>query len=375
METQRQTGLDLLRIVSMLMIVTLHALRHGGVLSSVTATGPVLFCWTLEALAFTGVNCFVLLSGYFLVRAEFRLQRLWKLWAQVFFYSIGLYLIAVLCGAESFSVVQTAKFLLPTLLRKYWFFTTYVSLVLLSPFLNLLLVRLSRRQFQLLLAVLVGLFCVWPNLLAFSDLLPFGDGRGVCWFVTLYCIAAYLRIYPAEPGRAVCLAVFFGCSLITSAEHFLYLRFLDGTGFASLFGDAASHLPTLFYAYNSVPVFAASVALFLFFRSVTVRNARIRKAAARISALTFGVYLIHDHECVRKWLWGALHLKKYADSARIFWLVPVVCLAVFAACIAVEQLRQLLFRPLERKPFWQKPDERLRKYLEDRDRKDERTCN
>jgi surface polysaccharide O-acyltransferase-like enzyme len=364
METQRQTGLDLLRILSMLMIVTLHVLRHGGVLSAATATGPALFCWTLEALSYAGVNCFVLLSGYFLVRGTFRLRRLLRLWVQVLFYSIALYLIAVLCGAESFSVVRTVKFLLPTLLRKYWFFTAYFSLVLLSPFLNLLLLRLSKRQFQLLLAVLVGLFCVWPNLLAFSDLLPFGDGRSVCWFVTLYCVAAYLRLYPAEPPRTVCLAVWFGCSLVTAAEHFLYLRFLDGTGFAALFGDAASRLPTLFYANNSVPVLGAAVALFLFFRSVTVSRERVRKAAARVSALTFGVYLIHDHESVRKGLWGALHLSDYADSARIYWLTPVVCLAVFAVCLAIEQLRQLFFCPLERASFLDKPDERLRAYLE-----------
>ena len=228
-----------------------------------------------------------------------------------------------------------------------------------------MLVRLSKRQLQLLLAVLIGLFCVWPNLLAFSDLLPFGDGYSVCWFVTLYCIAAYLRLYPALPRRGVCLAVYVGCSLVIAAEHFLYLRFLDGSGIASLFGDAASHLPTLFYAYNSVPVLAASVALFLFFRSITLSGARVSRAVTHVSSLTFGVYLIHDHESVRKWLWGALRLSDSADSARIVWLLPVVCLAVFAACLAIEQLRQLLFRPLERASFPDKPDERLQAYVKE----------
>ena len=365
MHTQRQTGLDLLRIVCMLLIIMLHALAHGGVLSAASAPLTAAYAWTWEALAYVGVNCYVLISGYFLIRSEFRLQRLFRLWIRVFFYSVALYLIAVLCGAESFSAVRTVKFLLPTLTRKYWFFTAYAALVLLSPFLNRLLRQLPKKTFRLLLAVLIGLFCVWPNLLAFSDLLPFGDGRSVCWFVTLYCIAAYIRLYPAEPRRGVCLAVFFGCSLVTAAEHFLYLRFLDGSAIASAFGDAANRLPTLFYANNSVPVLASSVALFLFFRSVTVSNARVQKAAAHVSALTFGVYLIHDHECVRKWLWDALHLSDYADSARIVWLLPVVCLAVFAACLGIEQLRQLLFRPLERASFWKKPDERLQAYVKE----------
>lgn len=363
MDTQRHTGLDLLRVVSMLMIVVLHACAHGGVLSAATAPFPAAFCQTAEALSYVSVNCYVLLSGYFLVRTEFRLRRALRLWTAVFFYSVVLYLVAVLFGADVLSVPKAVKFLLPTLTRKYWFFTAYVSLLLLSPFLNRLLVSLSQKSFRLLLAVLVGLFCVWPNLLAFSDLLPFGNGRSVFWFVTLYCIAAYLRLYPAPPRRALYLIVYLLGSLACVAEHFLYLRFLQGGALETAFGDAAEHLPTLFYANNSVPVLASSVALFLLFRSFTIDGARISRIAARLASLTFGVYLIHDHESVRKWLWSTLRLSDFANSARIVWLLPAVCLAVFACCLGIEQLRQLLFRPLERASFWNEPDERLREYL------------
>lgn len=363
MDTQRHTGLDLLRLFSMLLIVALHALVHGGVLASVSVTANAVFCRAAEALAYVGVNCYVLLSGYFLVRSEFRLRRLLRLWTQVLFYSAALYLIAVLCGADAFSALRTVKFLLPTLTRKYWFFTAYVGLMLLSPFLNPLLLRLTQKQFRLLLAVLIGLFCVWPNLLAFSDLLPFGDGRSVCWFVTLYCVAAYMRLYPAEPNRILCLAVWVGSAAVCAAEFFLYQKYFAGSSLASAFGDAAGHLPTLFYANNSVPVLAGSVALFLFFRSLTVSSARVGRAAAHLASLTFGVYLLHDHESVRKWLWAALRLSDSADTLRLFWLLPAVCLAVFVVGLALEQLRQFLFRPLERAHFWEKPDERLRKTM------------
>ena len=110
-------------------------------------------------------------------------------------------------------------------------------------------------------------------------------------------------------------------------------------------------------------VASESIALFLFSRPVTVDNARVRKAAAHLSTLTFGVYLVHDHESVRKWLWGALRLSESAGSARIVWLLPLVCMCIFAVYLALEQLRQLLFRPLDRAAFWRKPDERLREYL------------
>ena len=51
----RNMSIELLRIILMLMIVTLHYLGHGGMLESIPAGGKrYIFVWTLEAFPTLG---------------------------------------------------------------------------------------------------------------------------------------------------------------------------------------------------------------------------------------------------------------------------------------------------------------------------------
>ena len=65
-QTDRQTGIELLRIVTMLMIIGLHYLLFGGPLFHAKGLNQKL-AWFIEAFFFVAVNCYVLISGYFLV--------------------------------------------------------------------------------------------------------------------------------------------------------------------------------------------------------------------------------------------------------------------------------------------------------------------
>ena len=64
--SKRNVSLDLLRIIAMIMIVTLHVLGKGN---GFAITDPVIrmFSWTLESLCIVSVNLYVLISGYFLL--------------------------------------------------------------------------------------------------------------------------------------------------------------------------------------------------------------------------------------------------------------------------------------------------------------------
>lgn len=87
MQTERNIGIDLLKIVSMLMIVTLHMLGHGGVLDDMP---PMSRCyqvaWLIEIACYGAVNCYALASGFLTARCNIR--KLMELWLQVMFYSL-----------------------------------------------------------------------------------------------------------------------------------------------------------------------------------------------------------------------------------------------------------------------------------------------
>ena len=118
---ERQLNYELLRIIAMLMIVSLHYLGKGGLLGNparqdMTAAGYT--AWLAEAFCLVAVNVYVLISGYFGVDtpAEMKggnghafwivLQRPLKIWKQVFFYSAVIGFGAVIIGAQEFDIYQ-----------------------------------------------------------------------------------------------------------------------------------------------------------------------------------------------------------------------------------------------------------------------------
>ena len=97
---KRMANIELLRGLSMLMVVMLHFLGKGELLPTLTgnmdATGYV--AWFMESLCIVAVNVYMLISGYFLVESSFKLGRLLSLMLQVIFYSVLVPVVLVCTG-------------------------------------------------------------------------------------------------------------------------------------------------------------------------------------------------------------------------------------------------------------------------------------
>lgn len=140
----RQTGIDLLKCISMAMVIVLHISSFG--LKTVSLNNYPLvniINSVLQAFSIVGVNCFVLITGYFLSRKRIELnlsellkyyKRLVPLWIQVVMYSIGIFL--VLCiipgSGVAFSIKQIVSQVLVVLSGQYWFFSKYFLLIIIS---------------------------------------------------------------------------------------------------------------------------------------------------------------------------------------------------------------------------------------------------
>ena len=119
-EAARNSNMELLRIVSMLMVLSLHYLLFGNVLSLSTVGGAAYYaCWTVEAVCHISVDCYMLISGYFLSGAEYRIKRILIVIAEVFFYTIGVTAVMLLTSSAHItatdSVYKAIQFLLPFL--------------------------------------------------------------------------------------------------------------------------------------------------------------------------------------------------------------------------------------------------------------------
>ncbi|MEF2761471.1 MAG: acyltransferase family protein [Ligilactobacillus salivarius] len=93
---RRSSNLELLRILSMFMIVVHHFAFHGTFdFKTITNTnqGALLATLILESFGKVGVAIFVLIGAYFLVEKSFSFKRVMNLVILTSFYSIIIYII------------------------------------------------------------------------------------------------------------------------------------------------------------------------------------------------------------------------------------------------------------------------------------------
>jgi surface polysaccharide O-acyltransferase-like enzyme len=332
----RNMNIELLRIILMIMIVTLHYLSHGGILDS-TPPGSrnYFFVWSLEALSYIGVDGFVLISGYYLVSSEFKMRKLLALIVQIVFTSAVIYFIFVALRLAPLTRGDTFGAFFPILTGKYWFVTSYMGLYCLSPFLNIVINTVTKRQLQALVLLLGAMFCSWRMFFPQLTTMNTDGGYNVVWLVCLYVFAAYLRLYwNYKINKLLYLAVYFFCCA------FVFWKKCTGTG--------------VFLSYVSVPVTVAAISLFLFFREVKIKNTVCNKVICFISPLTFGVYLISENIWLRRELYTRiLHTFLFIHSPEIVYIIPASIIAIFIGSMLIEQVRYFVFKPFLNSDWFQ----------------------
>ena len=162
---KRSYGIDLLRMVSMLMVVTLHILGQGGVMALCPIGSPAYAAtWFLQTLVLCGVNCFGMISGYVGVNSRFKVSKGLKLWLQVFFYMLSITVLFYIFKPSAVIPVMWLRAFLPVTLKQYWYVSAYFIVFIFSPFINKMLLSLERRQLWLLLAVSFFVTTIWEPL-------------------------------------------------------------------------------------------------------------------------------------------------------------------------------------------------------------------
>lgn len=337
----RNSGLDLLRVLSMLMIVTLHYLAKGGVLWNTTEwTLNWFLIWIIEAFCYTSVNCYVLISAYFLSASErkFNRKKLLELLVTMWVYSIGISVILAITGKTSFSIKDIICCLFPFVSKSYWFMNVYILLYILHPYLNKLIAQMDQKEYWRLLVVLVSFFSLAQSVIPFTEwTLDETHGYGILWFTTLYFVGGYIRKYQIHSffGRTISLFVLGGGICCIGRIVLLYLTSSIGRG---------EEYVDIWYAYNSIPVFLGSLGLFLFFLNVRTRNWMRGKCVGVFTKGTLGVYLLHEQYKLRQILWkDLLHVDWFYNSWIQLLHIMISVLAVYCIGIFVDACKRKLF--------------------------------
>ncbi|MCR1901984.1 acyltransferase family protein [Ligilactobacillus apodemi] len=332
--TKRNYGIDLLRIVSMYMIVLNHVLLIGGVIGQATQLGTGTFnyklSWLLDIICYGAVNCYALISGYVGVTSRYKPQNIIRLWLQVLFYSVVLNVAVVaLVPGLKLSKEDILAMFMPISYQRYWYFSAYFVLFLFIPLLNYLLNTLSRASLQKMLFMLIMIFSFGETFIfRVKDFLALNSGYSALWLLVLYLIGDYIRLYDWNLWHADRL-VFSGLVLLS------FICFLA-------FGGEAGHGRVL-VNYPAPTILLMAIALLAYFKDLKL-DPRSIKWIKGFAPLTFGVYLIHLQPMV------AVHLiqgrfSSLAKEAPLILLVDVVggSLLIYLGCSLLEKLRQVLF--------------------------------
>lgn len=311
----------------MLLIIAHHFVVNSGVLDKAYETplsANSIFLFLFGAWGKTGINCFMMITGYFMCKSNITLKKYLKLTCEVLFYNIVIALIFVITGYGSIKDIIKA-FLLVRVIDSSHFFACFLMFYLLIPFLNILLNHVSRQQHRRLIEILAFLYIFLSTIPKFDVVMNY-----VSWFSTLYIIAAYIRFYPPQERRwGLWTAAFFGMAV---------LSILICLKLGSVLGKQAAY--RFVSDSNTFLAFAISVCSFMYFKELKIKQNRLINV---IGGSTFGVLCIHANSMTMiNWLWGDfldVSAKYQLPLVELMVFSIITVLGIFTVCTLIDQIR------------------------------------
>lgn len=326
---ERNTSQEILRLIAMYMIVFIHANMYLGYFCAGAVN--TFYNGLVNGICNVGVSCFILISGYYGIK--FDVRKLIKMECMMITYSLlETFILCVAFPAEmtgSVLLEQVIKSFMPFITRKYWFYSSYICLFLLSGFIQKFIESMEQEQFKRLLLLLIGMFSMLPTLFYF-EIVP-DNGKGLVQMVMVYLIGRYIKLYrdiQISKGRALLgVAVLW---VINGISHEFPIRI----------GEMSHHL----CKDNSITNLLIAVMLFYLFKELKIYSYLVN----RVSTYVFAVFALNNSLVTVTMEW-IINIERPKNDIVGFGLLCGVVLLVFGGCLCIGAIREILFGWLDEK--------------------------
>lgn len=340
MKQERESNIELLRILTMIGVIILHynnPIIGGGLSYVLDGSINKEILYILESMFICAVDLFVLISGYFLCKTEKR--SMWKpieLIFEVIFFNVIIYIIDCGIGINSLS----AKGFLKNLLPANWFVILYCVLYIISPYINLVVNHLSQKSFRQMIIILLSLFSIYPTIIdmfgeilntewiGLSSISAYGNqwGYTIINFILLYIIGAYVRIFKKSKSNKILILELI---LLVMGIYF-WAKINDVTGF----GTERSA-----WEYCNPLVIAEAVTFFLIFKNIKIKA---NKCINYLAQGAFTVYLLHGA------LIKHIRIEQAVKGSWIYMIFHILFsgLSIYLFCCVVFLMYKRIIMPL-----------------------------
>jgi len=337
----RSSNLELFRIICMLAIVAHHYVVNSGLLwsfpDSPMSLNPMhpnsLYLLFFGMWGKTGINCFMLITGYFMCTSKITLKKFVKLLCEIYFYNIVIFLIFFGFGRETMSAHRLFDVVFPFSNLSYDFVPCFLVFFLTIPFWNILISNMTKKQHLLITSLLVFVYSIFGSVPGFNV-----GSNYVIWFGVLYLIASFFRLYPIEKLEKRWI---WGAMTV--------LSIVVAVGSVVLAGPIMTKWPYfLVHDSNKILALVVAVSAFNWFRLLKMPQS---KTINFIASSTFAVLLIHSNsDAMRQFLWvdmfDSVGSFSYSLPHLIGYSLGAVAI-IFVACVLIDKIRiYLLEKPV-----------------------------
>lgn len=343
---ERQSNIELLRILAILGVIVLHYNNPeigGGITYAKEGSINFYILYVLESLFVCGVDLFMLISGFFM--CESKKRTIWRpieLIVQVMIFRAAIYFVKVLVHTVPFSIKTAVLALIPS----NYFVILYCVVFLLSPFINTLIEKLSEKNFRTLVLLSILLFSVIPTVIdvmgelrgkqfvGLSTVGMYGSqwGYSIVNFLLMYLIGAYLK-----KGKSK-LAEYNSWKLIVAlivnvALLVIWARVNDKIGF---FTERSA------WEYCNPLVIFETVIVFILFSRL---NFGVNKAINYLAESVFTVFLLHQIFI------PYLQIEKFVTGNTVLMILHVLgcTVGIYILCWCVHKIYHWVTDPIFKK--------------------------
>lgn len=337
MADKRESNVELLRCILVIFVIVLHYNHRGmgGAMAYVNqGSTSYYFLYLTESFAICAVDTFVIISGYFSSTSNVRkVNKALNLILACIGYKVLIYLFNLIIGNAMFEWKAFGRCLIPD----NWFVILYITLYFISLYINIIIERLNKKQYECLLVITLILFCVWCNiwdlisekfalvLVGISTVSMNGgeDGYTIVNFVLLYLIAGYMRKWGKPKSFPIYTVGYVSVSVLIFILSF-YTQII--------------------WHYNNVFVILQSVLLFRMFECMRIGYITVINMLAKG---VFSVYLLHTT------FFPIFKIPEAAQRGGISMIVHMATCAVsiFLICSTISLIIRKLITPIERKIY------------------------